>query len=53
MDMDSVDEFYTLKTELVTTALLQRPPQLLSGLLIGQGTYSVITGLCSTRGFVV
>lgn len=54
MDVDSVYEFYTLKIELLTVALLQRPPQSLSRLLLGQGNFSaVMTDLCSPRRMVV
>lgn len=54
MDVDSVYEFYTLKIELLTVALLQRSPQSLSRLLLGQGNFStVMTDLCSLRRMVV
>lgn len=53
MDVDSVYEFYTLKIELLTIALLQRPPHSLSRLLLGQGNFSVMTDLYSPRRLVV
>lgn len=53
MDVDSVYEFYTLKIELLTVALLQRPPHSLSRLVLGQGNFSVMTDLYSPRRLVV